>query len=450
MPTIRSVATRSVAFRSVAAGSTLWLVAACSPQNAEITAGEYVAFVASANSISLQKGTVDPALYPDAGGSTFNVDCREFETPEDREALELDDPLPICGPNKWPPPYETWATQSGWYVVSEKLDAWRGDAYITGEGDFQLAFHHRLPGGADFRVVLAIDPEFGPVTCRNNPDGTFDHVRRDGDWVAEWSKELDKIADLPEDLQAAYPHLKGLEGGRLYFLNAYGYQFDPNAGPNETTIWSVPREWLAGAAQGKFADENIFHRAPRYGEPEVYNFVATASATYASNAGDDMFFCALAEGEDPATNPCMQELDAHLTDVLAGTRDDMRMLTTPADADEPVYQYLPIRHLNGWRPADGNAPGFDGWGELNYNYIAFDKGSNLEVGGSASGAFGLVLEATDSSTKVFVQGRFDVPKIRSDRWTARDLERETIVKNGTQLCEAASWQEANLPRPPQE
>lgn len=422
-------------------------LAACSPQNAELIDGEYLAFVASANSISLQKGTVDPDLYPKAGGETFNIDCREFETPEDREALRLEDPLPICGANKWPPPYETWAEQSGWYVVTEKLDPWRGQAIITGEGDLQIAFHHRLPGGSDFRFLLAIDPEFGPVTCKNNPDGSFDHVRRDGDWVAEWSKELGRIADLPEDLQAAYPHLKGLEDGKLFFLNAYGYQFDPNAGPNETTIWSVPREWLAGAAQGKFADENIFHRAPRYGEPDVYNFVATASATYASGAGDDMFYCGLEEGEDPATNACMQDLDAHLDEVLTGTRSDMTMLTTPDGADEPVYQYLPIRHLNDWRPADGNAPGFDGWGELDYNYVAFTKDSNLEVGGSAHGAFSLVLEATDSSTKVFVQGEFDIPKIHRDKWVTKDLEKDTLLKNGTTLCEAASWQDAGLKGP---
>jgi hypothetical protein len=143
----------------------------------------------------------------------------------------------------------------------------------------------------------------------------------------------------------------------------------------------------------------------------------------------------------------MADLDQHLTDVLAGTREDMLMLTTPDGADEPVIQYLPIRHLNDWRPADGNAPGFDGWGELNYNYVAFSKTSQLEVGGAASGAFGLVLEATDSSSKVFVQGTFDIPKIRRDTWVARDLERETIEKNGTQLCEAASWQEANLKGP---
>jgi hypothetical protein len=433
-------------YRTAAPVALSLALAACAPQSAILTEGEYTAFIASTNSISLLKDTVDPADYPDAGGTTFNVDCREFESKEDRESLELPDALDICGQAQWPPEYETWATQNGYYVVQESMEPWRGQAIITGEGDIQIAFHQRLPGGADFRFILAVDPDFGPVTCKND-GGDYAHVRRDGDWVAEWSKELSNIADLPDDLQAKYPHLQGLEDGSLYFLNADGYQFDPKAAVNTDTIWSLPREWLAGAAQGKFSEENLFHRAPRYGEPEVYNFVATASETYATGAADDMFFCELAEGEDPAENPCIAELDTHLTDILDGTAKELDRMTTPTGADEPVLNYLPIRHLNNWRPADGLAPGFDGWGELNYSYVAFSKNSVLEVGGSAEGAFAVVLEAVDSQTKVFVQGKFEIPKIRRDKWTALDLEKESLENSGNQLCEAASWKEANLPKP---
>jgi hypothetical protein len=419
---------------------------ACAPQSAKLIDGEYLAFLASTNSISLLKETVDPADYD----TTFNVDCREFETKEDRDALELDNPLPICGPNSWPPPYETWASQSGYYAVTEKLDPWRGEGFITGEGDLQISFHHRVPGGADFRFIIAVDPEFGPVTCRNNPDGTFDHVRRDGDWVAEWSTELDRIAGLSDEERAWYPYLDGLEGGQLFFLNASGYQIDPKGEDEDTTYWSVPREWMAGAAQGKFSEENLSHRSPRYGEPEAYNFVSTASASYDPNAGDDMFYCDLAAGEDATTNACMADLDAHLGEVVVGTQEDLALLGTPDGGDEPVIKFAPVQHLNDWRPADGFAPGFDGWGELHYSYVAFKKGANLEVGGSAEGSFGLVLEAVDSQTKVFVQGKFEIPRIRRDKWTTNDLERDTIEKNGTQLCEAASWQDANLPKAPAE
>lgn len=421
-------------------------LAACAPQSAKLTAGDYTAFLASTNSISLLKETVDPTDYE----TNFQVDCREFETREDRELLQLPEAIDICKGNSWPPPYETWAEQNGYYVVSEQLDPWRGQALITGEGDLQVSFHHRVPGGADFRFLFAIDPEFGPVKCKNNADGTFDHVRRDGDWVAEWSKELDNIAALPEALRAGYPYLDGLEGGKLFFLNASGYQLDPKGEDTDTTYWSLPREWEAGAAQGKFSEENMYHRSPRYGEPEVYNFVSSASGSYATNAGDEMFYCDLEAGEDPTQNACMNTLGDHLDAVVAGTQKDLDLLTAPEKGGDPVLHYLPIPHLNDWRPSDGLAPGFDGWGELNYSYVAFSKDSELEVGGSARGAFGLVLEAVDSQSKVFVQGAFEIPRIRRDRWTSKDLEKETIEKNGTQLCDAASWQDANLNGPPKE
>jgi hypothetical protein len=419
------------------------LTVACAPQSATLEAGEYTAFVDASNSLSLLKNELDPADFTDV----VEVDCREFETLADRDRLELPNAIRICGENTWPPTYESWADGNAYYVVREELDPWRGQALITGEGDLQISFHHRLPGGADFRIVMAVDPEFGPVTCKNEADD-YRHIRRDGDWVKEWSTELDAIAALPEEQRARYKYVDGLEGGRLFFMNADGYQFDPDAPVNTDTTWPLPREWMAGAAQGKFAEELMFHRPPRYGSPDVYNFVPTASQTVAPNAGDDMFYCDLERGEDPATSACVELLDTQLHDIVADTATELDTMSTPEGGSESLLSYAPIPHLNNWRPVDGLAPGFDGWGELDYSYVAFSKGSVLEVGGAADGAFGIVLESVDSGSKVFVQGKFKIDRIRRDRFTSKDLERENVEESGNQLCEAASWQDANLPNDP--
>lgn len=141
------------------------LLAACSPQNAEITNASYVAFFSDGTSLSLSKGEVDPA---DQGwASSYNIDCREFETQAEEDTLKLQDPPPleICGNNNWPPVYEEWAVQAGFRVVSEDIEPWRGEAVITAEGDLQIGFHHTMTGGADMRIIIAVDPDFAPTEC---------------------------------------------------------------------------------------------------------------------------------------------------------------------------------------------------------------------------------------------------------------------------------------------
>lgn len=418
----------------------LLAAAACTPQNAELTQGSYIAFLAEENSLTLEKQRVDPEDY----AKQWDVDCREFATQEDKEALELPDALDICGQNKWPPVHEQWGTQAGYHVVTEALEPWRGEALITSEGDLQIAFHQRVPGGQDFRFVFSVDPDFAPVTCETDAPGEpFQHVLKDGhDWVDEWSTELAAIEAQADDLGTAFDVFEGLWDGRLYFLNAYGYQLNP---ANTLEYWSLPNYWNSGAAQGKFVEEGFYHRTPRYGEPYVYNLIDQSST--AQPSADEIWWCDMEDGSDPTENPCLTNQDEYVRGVASTIRDELNLMMTPEGAEAPEYDYMPLVHSNFWRGPDGRPPGFDGWSELHYNYVVFDKSSVLEAGGQAEGAFALVFDAGESSSRFFVKGRFVIDRIKKDKWTTPDLQHEKLVENNVQLCDAASWYDANLPGP---
>ena len=99
-----------------------------------------------------------------------------------------------------------------------------------------------------------------------------------------------------------------------------------------------------------------------------------------------------------------------------------------------AFAYEPISHLNLWRIPDGKPPGFDGWAETHANYVVFSGDSDLTVGGSASGAFSLLYEADDSSTRVFVKGKFEIDKIKKDNWVTENLEANKLEEAGVTLC----------------
>jgi hypothetical protein len=420
------------------------LLAACIPDNAELVDTSYAAFISSGNSLSLQKETVDPSDW----SKTWNVDCRDFEEPADKEALQLEDPLKICGEEIWPPEYEEWAIQSGFHVViEENIEPWRGEAVITSEGDLQLAFHHRLPGGADMRFVFAIDPDFAPVSCTVDEEGTVVRGPMDGDWIAEWSKELDYIAaqsEADEAYLAPYAHMEPyFDGGRLYFLNARSYQLNP-ADPTGAD-WDIPQQWSAGAVQGKFSEENLFHRTARYGEPQVYNAVEVQDNTeyqYFDISKDELWYCDDIVVE-PTEDLCMIEMEEELREVQVGVRDELGRMLDPEKSGTPLLSFAPITHVNYWRQPDGLPPGFDGWGEAHWNYVVFSENSDLQVGGRAEGAFTFTFDADESSTRVFMKGRFVVEKIKKDRWTTDNLEQVKLEEKGVELCSAASEQDAN-------
>ena len=461
----------------------LLVLAACTPNNAVLTSGSYIAFEDDGSSLSLAKGQLDPNDY--GADNYWNMDCREFATPEDEAALRIgcdddDDaecatdpsPIDICGPNKWPPEFEEWAQQAGYRVVTEQLDPWRGEALITSEGDLQIAFHHRIPGGADSRFVVSIDPDFAPTTCVAR-DGGFDLVSHDvgdlpvkdsdnngmpdGGWIERWSYGTDEhpqglayIASLDDDdpYRAAFDHFEPFLDGKLFLLNSGGFQLNPS---DVEDFWFFPDYWQAGAAQGRFVEENLTSRGPRYGEPWVYNFVdvvGTSTTNIQANE-DDIWHCNLAAGEDPEQNPCLIAQDEEVQATARGIQQELGFMMSPdGDPDNRKFDYAPIAHTNFWRESDGRASGFDGWSELHYNYVVFSKDSDLSVGGSAKGAFSFVFDATESTSRVFVKGSFEIDKIKKDHWVTKELEEQKQLENGVTLCDAASPHDADPKRFP--
>ncbi len=249
------------------------LAMGCKPQSAELNTTNYFAFMSESTSFSLLKGTVDPEDWSDK----FVVDCRDFGTKKENEVLKLPDALKICkdwtdrdGDGHPAPEIESWMGQGGFHVLTEEVVPWRGEAIITSEHDLQLSFHHRLPGGGDFRFSIVVDPDFQPTECAVKGEGA-DAQPIDGDWLENWTQDLRNLADADE-LKPGHQILADhIDKGKLWYLNARGFQLDP-ADP-EDTFWSLPEHYRAGFAAAKFAEEKFHTRAPRWGDPFVYDLV---------------------------------------------------------------------------------------------------------------------------------------------------------------------------------
>jgi hypothetical protein len=431
--------------------SSLLALAACAPQSAVLTDGSFTAFLSKTTSLSLEKWDWLPADYTDA----YNVDCRTFETipEEDWETIRAQplglEPLDICdsewgGANPDGPDHEEWAFQDGFMAFGQKLEPWRGEGVITSEGDFQVGFHHRLPNGQDFRFAFVIDPDFAPTTCVQDGDKVLAEPI-DGDWREEWSNEFAEryAASEDEDVQAAFAHFEPFfDGGRLWVLNAGGYQRDPN---NTEAFWYFPEEYQSGFAAGKFSEERVAARAPRYAEPFIYNFSDVDQALSAVVLAEDLWHCDMAADANPAdcppceaaaTWPDFCTLQDRVDVVEREIFDELQRLN-PSESD--ALKFRPVVLHNNWRTPDGQPPGFDGWAEMHFNYVVLSQDSNVEVGGSAKGAFSLVLDGEYSQSRFYIKGTFEVEKIRKDRWVTADLralkfEESPDIKNEDALC----------------
>ena len=385
-----------------------------------LESGSYVAFLSEGTSLSLAKGEVDPA-HPDWTNS-YDLDCRDFADAETRELLELEDPIPCGGDLYDDDPnadnvdrlHETWIPQAGYRVLHlDDITTWRGEAVITAEGDLQIGFHHRMPGGADFRFIFAVDPDFQPTTC--DPDGSGGVTTKplDGDWIASWSDELRNISNLSDDEQLAYAHMADYaDDGKLFFLNSQSYQVNPR---QVADFWSLPDQFEAGAARAKISEELLIQRRSVWAFPRVYAQVddPTGSEDFSPFSNLDLWWCELEEGADPASSSCdptsqysdMDDLEDQVLTTAGKTYDELERAFRPGNVD-PVFRFRPMTHLNRWRSPDGVPAGFDGWGEMHYNYVVFSGDSLLEAGGSAEGAFSLSFEAVDSFSQVFIHGTF--------------------------------------------
>lgn len=302
--------------------------------------------------------------------------------------------------------YESWLHYDTYQVAGEELKPWRGEAIITTEGDFQITFHHEVPKD-DFRFVFAIDPDFQPQECEGSTD-ELNAVDVDGDWLAEWSEGVD---------------------GTMYFLNSGAYQFNPN---NVEEAWFLPQDWRAGYAQARFGEEDFTIRSGRYGDPFAYGEYETLSDLYVIELEpEDLYYIPFTADDDVDADvdgdgtPDFEQLSERMTETIQ---------VTQAELEAFDYPIVPVAHANDWREPDGIASGLDGWGEMHYNWVRIDEGSNLEVGGSASGSFHLLMEALDSQSRVMVQGDFTVENIKAEKWGAYDVQEERLEELGTELC----------------
>lgn len=365
-------------------------LAACTPNNATVEDGQFIAYLAENTSQSL----FEDKLNFDNAEVAFNIDCREL----DDEANRLEDPIDNCETNF----EEAWIDSDGYRALGGALDPWRGEGIITSEGDVQIGFHHRLPGGEDFRFAFVIDPNFQPTRCAENDAGDTVSENIDGDWIENWSTDVDS--------------------GMLYYLTNGGFQFNPG---NTGEIWTLPQEWRSGGAWGRFAAEDLKARAGYYGTPSAYNDIAVDEGAAVSPR--DLFWSDMEEGDDPTTNRAHQDLIDEVQDISDEVNDELAAISAPVATRV---------HTNEWRTPDQTAAGLDSWVELHYSWVHFDAGSTFEKGDSVSGEFQLVFDASESQTRVMVSGRFNVDKLKRDRWVTDDVQAVKLDENGTVLCGA--------------
>lgn len=410
------------------------LLAACAPQNASIEEGDFTVFLSATNSPTVDKGKLDIAGFGDTEGFQRlpAIDCRTFETAtSDKEtnALRLADRAQICPGDAdpsplWPPDHETWLADSGYHVLGGKLDPWRGEAIITSEGDVQIGFHQRLPGGEDFRFAFVVDPNFQPTQCVQDPEtGDVTQEPIDGDWVGQWSKDLSGDS----------------AGGTLYMLNAGGFQFDPR---DPKSQWFLPDQWEAGYGAGRFADDGFTSRATLFGDPSTYLNPIDEVSGQVNVLASDLLWCPPDGNEYPY--PVSRPLYNNQAECMEGTVERAEEIADAAAKEleafgiaKPSGKLPAVRprvHGNQWRESDGKAAGYDGWVELNYSWVEFDKDSDLSVGGAASGTFNLMFDAGDSTSRFYVRGRFSVDRFKKDTWSTAYLPGIKMEENQTIVC----------------
>jgi len=399
-------------------------LAACSPQNAEITSGSYTMFVSKNTSTAIPQEKIDFGKFE----NSWNIDCRSLADEDTR----LPDALDIChgfndlvGTEDRTVTHEGWINLDGFQVVHENLNPWRGEAVMTSEGDLHMVFHHRLNGGEDMRFAIAIDPKFRPQICEQTESGV-EWKDVDGDWIAKWSEHIGN-EDFPGDGSS----------GTLIPLNSGAYQFNPNP-TEDAEPWYFPDEWAAGYSQSRWGPEIMFMRTTRYGKPSAYSSFEQDGTDL--NEENDLFYVNIAEGVDGDSVSEYQTMMDSVANIAVETQEEMDWFFD--DAME-VPNYYPLVVSNGWRVSDGRNAGLDGWGELHYNWVRLDQDlADVGEGSPVSGEFRLVYKGVDSGSRLFIEGRFNVDKVKGDTWTVNELAPQKYEENETVLCGEPAYTES--------
>lgn len=365
-------------------------LAACVPNNAELTSGRYEAYLANTTSRTVFEGKVKIDEAPES----YIIDCRDLDDESQRLFGYNPD---LCTNFR----HEGWLEVDGYRVMAGPIEPWRGEAVITSEGDFQVTFHHRLPGGENMRFAFVLDPNFRPQRCAEDGSGNTVAEDIDGDWLTEWSADVDS--------------------GTLYYLNAGAFQFDPG---ETTTVWTLPQEWRAGYAIARFSAEELFMRRPRYGEPSAY--ASYELDEFVSPPATSLFYSGMREGDDPTQPGGVHQRMINRAETISDQVNE-EFAAIGSDAFTRI-------HTNEWRLPDNSPAGLDSWVELHYSWVRIDAGSDMSPGGNASGDFQIVFDAGESQSRLVVNGSFQVDRIKRDRWVTDDIAGVKLDQAGTQLC----------------
>jgi hypothetical protein len=439
----------------------------CTPQDADVT-GEYFVWLAAGSSQTVNEGLVnlDGATHIDCvrgwneeeedwdigyigpregdvkkGGNWSETYIGGDCAPTDDDCLEVIDELQAPCDDIDEMLMHQFLQKDGFYAFREDLDPWRSEVVINSEGDFQLAFHHKLEGGEDFRIIFSIAPDFAPVECTTDEEGNTVARYVDGDvWLDQWSANQPDI------------------DGTIYYLNAGAVQHDPS---DIASYWFLPSEWLAGVANAKLSAEHfwshptdygVYHEDEESGEftPDPHFLIGVmddALGSVGDYTGDGKPDPGINHGEfdnDDPEHVAYQELFVQAVEDLThgGKYDD----DSPLNYDQEIAEVARAEYTDGtefrhrvegnlWRPVDNTFVGLDGWAEVHSSWVIVDSGSDLSEGGHASGSFQILFDGAESSSAFLVHGTFDTDNIKRDPWGYDDLQEELRDENQTPFCE---------------
>lgn len=383
----------------------LALAAGCTPNNATLSDGNYLAFFPTDGSPVLREARVD--LNKEGDVALLNCGDQPAELGGANDA----DCTALSADGSFQRPFEPWTDDDSFTALQSEITPWRGEGIITNEGDLQVTFHHALSGNEDFRFVFVIDPDFQPQRCVQAEGGGSQWEDIDGNWIDNWSA--------------------GLDGDRRYYLNAGATQINPDPqswSPEnfDEEEWFLPDEWLAGTAAGRYGPSRLGTRRVNYEYPW---------AAAALNQGwENIPGGYTNEYIQDVNNIVFKDVECSVVqDVATGMGADVAAMTValPGAAGMTL---APLVECNDWRPSDGRPAGLDDWRGIHHNWVDIDGSSTMEVGGSVSGHFRLAMQGTNSQTIMYIEGDFSVDKLKRERWGNPDLNAELIEESGVEIC----------------
>ncbi|MEN9786914.1 MAG: hypothetical protein RLZZ299_2178 [Pseudomonadota bacterium] len=402
---------------------TLALLTACSPMDAQVE-GRYVAYLADGSSENLTRlernGKTVSEQARDLG--LVPVDCRELAdlTAEELAAERLTSsqayvahcldsagaPLPLTY-FPWLREFGYWKSE-GEFAPDAALSAWRTEALLTSEGDLQLTAHIELPGLGDFRFGWAIDPDFQPTFCDDDPEaGAVERVV-DGDWLAHWADSAEAVG----------------KGGGLWPLNAGAYQVNPS---NQGQSWYFPPEWMAGTAFSRLEDEQFFSHPTDYADPAGVPLYAPMYR------GDERLY--------PEATGSLESWIGTMRTHLGSDGAGAPAITDLSGIGLSTFEPFFFVEDNTWRPTDPEgsegATGLDGWLGVMPGWVRIDNPESIEVGNDepVTGEFQVYLEGVAAASKVLVRATFSIDEVREDRWGYNPtMEERKRAENRTPVC----------------